>query len=265
MSGIIHRGDSTTSTRKRRKKKQNLEITYSFDTNIDVFTLGCSVMETLTHLLYTRNQIPLPLAMLRQVMAKRAKSSPQPLRPGKQIGRRKTDNTIENLSTIALAIRDVFSIYHVNFVVLVLGSTVISPKETFLVSIGSDVQEETDSPDNTSNSDVPKPNGAVVRGFLRHIVTNENLNELPSLCSLQNIHILVNLEGECELNEKLSDVFVPKMNYHLSSTRGAFHTLHLSSRSNEETFSLQSVLANCNENSTNRWYAAKLPMKGFKY
>ena len=229
-----------------------------------MLTLGCSVMETVNHLLYTRNQIPMPLAMLRQVIAKREKTS-QPLRPGgKQIGRMKRDNTIKNLSIISSAIRDVFSTCRVNCVVLVLGSTIVSPKETFLISIGTDVYEGTDPLVDSSHSDVLNPNGAVVRRFLRDVVTNENLNELPSLSSLQNIQILLNLEVTCKLNDELSEIFVPKMNFHLS-TRGSFHSFHLTSTLNEPMLDWQSILVRCNENSTKGlWYASKLPMKGFK-
>ena len=73
MSSIRHRRDVNPpkATMRRKRKKIELKLNPILNDDIDATTLGCIVMELINHLLYARSQVPMPLAMLSQIMERK--------------------------------------------------------------------------------------------------------------------------------------------------------------------------------------------------
>uniref|UniRef100_A0A7M5UMG5 Uncharacterized protein n=1 Tax=Clytia hemisphaerica TaxID=252671 RepID=A0A7M5UMG5_9CNID len=257
MSSILKRGESTTSNEKRLPKKKKKEINYVHcfgneeNEFLDALTLGTSIMELLNHLLYVRSQVPMPLVMLSQMMDRKKQTvNKNPLIATKAT---KKETSVHNLSLITKSIRKLFALHPVRKIALILGSTTISPKETFLIRLDSEL---TDICQNKHSMD--RPNGSIVRRFLRGFVTNEALNDLQSIRP-QSIHILFSLDDFYELDEDLGSIFIPKANYRVPS-RGVIHHIDvcLNELGAEDNFLDELSL------DSGHWYAANLTAKGFR-
>lgn len=266
MSSIRHRGEVTPpkATMRRKKKKVELKFTPVLNVDIDAKTLGCIAMELINHLLYACSQIPMPLAMLSQIMERKRQETE--LNDNTQVTVKKhfvsmkafkKENFIKQLSTASTAIRDLFQHYNVRKIALIVGSTIVSPKEIFLIDVSYFTTTNLEKPD--------RPDGSVVRRFLRDIVMDENISELEGI-PLQRLHIMFSLDSYVELDENLSCSFIPKLNYQLPN-RGLLHTFTLTAQQSTNTVQVVDSSTNtilCNVIDTDHWYASNGLMKGFK-
>ena len=261
MSGFLHKGDVNppkTALKRKKKKKVGLKFTPYLNDDIDATTLGCVSMELINHLLYARSQLPMPLAMLSQIMQREKQEIEEDKQPVKRhfasIKAKKKENLIKHLSTASNAIRDLFQRYIVRKIALIVGSTIVTPKEIFLIDLSYFTATNLDRPDH--------PNGSVVRKFLRDIVMDENISELEAI-PLQNLHIMFSLDNFVELDKNLSNNFNPKLNYQLPN-RGLLHTFTLSSQQLSAVQVDSDINSIKNTTGTDHWYASNLPMKGFR-
>ena len=268
MSSIRHRRDVNPpkATMRRKRKKIELKLNPILNDDIDATTLGCIAMELINHLLYARSQIPMPLAMLSQIMERKMQET-EVIDNNQQTIKKhfasmkalKKENLIKHLSTASFAIRDLFQYYNVRKIALIVGSTIISPKEIFLIDLSHFVTTSLEQPD--------RPDGSVVRRFLRDIVMDESISEMVGI-PLQRLHIMFSLDSYVELDEDLSSTFIPKLNYQLPS-RGLLHTFILSSQQQQSPTTTVKTFDSTNTIDstvigTDHWYASKILMKGFK-
>ena len=219
MSGIKHRGQSDP-LKEKRKKNIGLEFSPVIEHDIiDTKTIGCIGMELINHLLYARSQLPMPLSMLSQmIQRKNVDEQELVVRPRAMTKAKKKESWMKNLSTTSSAIRDLFEYYDVRKVVLIIGSTIVSPKETFLIDLTGISNLHLEHSD--------RPNGSVVRKFLRNIVLDESISEMSTIPP-QNLRILFSLNQSIELDDEFACIFTPNLNYQLPN-RGLLHKFTIS-------------------------------------
>ncbi|XP_070577148.1 MAD2L1-binding protein-like [Ptychodera flava] len=196
------------------------------------------VMETIKYLLYQREQIPMPLEHLKrryvtQEMESRCKKRPS-------LEDRKCLQTLETVEELFSQIDNVFQMTHVNRIMVLFGSTVVSPKEVYVLDLSY------------LNSDVIMEDASCksgVRTLMRALITNRVLSEVDSL---PKTNTMVLLETHRDSHQ---DWFKPKTSFRMP-IRGKRFEIRYSSKDTQvpvETINKENYI----------WYQAPRPIKGF--
>jgi len=188
----------------------------------------------------------------------------------------KLSTFVENFSKVSEAVADVVEKCEVSKVVVILGSTVISPKETYVI-----VNDTTTTTSMLSNTDdcngvispaVSKSASNISRNLLRSFVTNDIFDGLSSTLPPKKIFILLCLDEAHTVAMETSVVFLPRNSFKIP-TRGPVHYIRLSNSVSDD-INLSDIcdesVAGTDEDEdetaheTGNWYLASLPLQGFK-
>merc|ERR1712168_648550 len=121
-----------------RNKEANVNYTHIFDTPLTNH-ITCNVfLEVLKFILFTRYQIPFPLVTLKQQYAREkvkntATTSIVNVNTKSYRTWCKLASFVENFARISESMGEIVERFSVRKVIMILGSTVVSPKETFVV------------------------------------------------------------------------------------------------------------------------------------
>jgi len=282
-----------------RNKDVSLQYTHTFPTPLTKYVLHNAIMEVLKYILYARFQIPFPLATLKQQYAKEknkqaanaaaAISSVPNVRTKSYRAWCKLAEFVENFVQISEAVSLMVERCNVRKVVLLLGSTVVSPKETFVVTVNG-----TDS--TASEDELPASKSAsICRNLLKGFVIEDIFGGLPAKLAPKKMFVAVCVEEETDFcgggESQDSPVFLPRASFS-EPTRGAVHYInletdrsacevpseqleqmeiadsersHCSSDGCSEQETDNSISSTeCTSPSVGFWYLSCLPLNGFK-
>jgi len=185
----------------------------------------------------------------------------------------KLSTFVENFTKVSEALADIVGKYKVGKVVVIFGSTVISPKETYVIV--NDTTTTTSTSPNTDDCNalvsptVSKSGSNISRNLLRSFVTNDIFDGLSSTLPPKKIFILLCME---EAPQETCVVFLPRNSFKVP-TRGPVHYIRLSNGmfddidlSDDCDKSAASIEMDEAEtvHETGNWYLASLPLQGFK-
>ena len=249
--------------KRKAEKYRGLEFSYAFPAVVPPVLLSSSVCELLKHMVYLRNQIPMPFLYLQNDYIKNHEKWQQVLtvRGASYKAWLKMSNFYQNFSKILEELMHTVEQQQVQKVLVMFGSTIVSPKETIIIEPKVKVNK-----DGTTSEKYVKN---ACRSLMRTIVTSEVFWDLPTLAPV-NIFILISLAD----NQKYSsNIFLPKLNFRLPK-RGIIHQLKLTCESvSESNASSNEIVDNefinefgnlstvdCEE----MWYQANLSLHGYK-
>lgn len=237
-----------TSKKHIKEKPKPLNFHYAFEESIDNVTMATVVKELVKHLLFMKDQIPMPVDLLKCTYKQTDETHVRKNRPSTL----KKLKFVDNLNSVLDSLKMCFTLYKVQKVAMLLGSTVVSPKETFLILCETELLNG-DTIDN-----------GVVRKLMRTIVTSDQLNEHIYGIPAQNVHILISLKEPFSLTPE-TNTFCPKTNFVLPQ-KGKTHVFNFGYRSIINECDSEGTLLGLNEKdeSEDYWYSAVLPLKGFK-
>ena len=259
---------------KRKEKPAGISFNYTFDHPLSMLEINNVLKELLKYTMFWRYQIPYTYLSLKAEYDAEMSKGPSTKRRTK-IVKLKSD-FVENFENI---LRDLDEILKrdVLQIVLIFGSTVISPKETVLIELDdySSKCPQIDDEDVTVRKAVRR----TCQQFLRRVVVGEDFQRTAELRPTK-VHVLFS-GTRGSFSDFRSGVFVPKLNFRLSS-RGLLHRLDLkvvgnltaspSTVINEEEISLspdtklssgmESLQLESNEEEL-VWFMANTQLKGF--
>lgn len=239
-----------------KEKPKPLYFPYLFERSANNGTMAAAVKELIKHLLFMTEQIPMPVDLL--------KCTYKPTGEMQQIGKKRASNLrklkfVENLTNVLDTLVKCFNLYKVQKVVLLLGSTVVSPKLTYLILCRTTEHFNNSAVDN-----------GIVRKLLRTVVTSDQISGHTRGLPIQNIHILISFKEAYYVSEETGGVFSPKANF-LLPRNGRTHVFDFNcnedlSRNVELDFR-EITPDKQNEEmcvTIDYWYGVTLPLKGFK-
>ena len=245
-----------------------------FDHTIKGQELIGVIKEGLKHLLYIRRQLPLPLQMLQRercAIGRRKQGEPDEyLGHGARVHAKKRDAAISAVEE-TLAALDHFMINRkIHSLAILIGCTVVSPKEVFLVrpEFGTLVMEEDEENEPHSEEEIASLAQRIDRSrrsFVESLVINKDLSSLGDIRPTSVfIFVLAPRETQCSTPEK----FLPKQNYRLPD-KGKYYDIVLAdkdSASNCQSINRHPVdkLTDIQKQFDLIWYQTNISLKGYR-
>ncbi|XP_077990048.1 MAD2L1-binding protein-like [Glandiceps talaboti] len=202
------------------------------------------VVETIKHLLYQREQIPMPYEHLKRRYVTKEQKDHSRLSLSSEC--KKCLQCLETIDEHFQHLDDVFQITQVTRVMILFGSTAVTPKEMYLVNLHNLHR-------NYGSAGVTSKSG--IRCLMRALITNVVLSEADSLCQT-NVLVLVEAHRDSGLNW-----FKPKLSFKTPSRGKQFEIKFASTHSDEE---VEDENAQFYDDDDLVWFQAPKPIKGFK-
>ncbi|XP_002741347.1 MAD2L1-binding protein-like [Saccoglossus kowalevskii] len=197
------------------------------------------VTETVKFLMYQREQIPMPYEHLKQQIALQEQKERKRL----SLETKKCLQTLSNIDELFKNLERVFEIAQVTRILILFGSTAVSPKEIYILNLNRLHHHDAVSRVNTK---------AGVQSLMRTLITNGPLSEVDTLVPTSTIVLL-----EAHRDSALS-WFRPKVTYKLP-IRGKRFEIHFSTCSE-----FNSKEGGHNEDSNLIWYQSPCSIKGLQ-
>ena len=195
----------------------------AFDHKIEGSELLRIIKEGLKHLLFIRRQLPLPLVLLqreRDMLHHR-----QQVKQGESLGcrfgiqARKRETAILAIEDTIDALDDFAISRKIHAMAILMGSTVVSPKEIFLLRPAFETLETEENKDIEHGETLVEESISFAkridksgRNFVKNLVTNKHLASLGSLRPT-NVYIFVLAARDTKCSN--ADRFLPKQSYQL--------------------------------------------------
>ena len=235
----------------------------------------CNILtEGVKHLIFHRRQIPLPFVILDQEakrieaqedpsQVKTNRSKPRPISQSVKLRKRRL--AIDAIKSVITGLEQFHERTSIYSIALVFGSTIVSPKEIFIIIpsfVKPCIDEITD--ENVSYGMLKRRNDKSARNMVRRLVTD------PSLSSMNDIrptNTFVFLLAPRLIGDKLSDLFHPKQSYRMPG-KGRNYKIFLTNKTDDliddaksdyHSIDLDEVLAAKDL----IWYQAKETIRGF--
>uniref|UniRef100_A0A8D2JAE8 MAD2L1 binding protein n=1 Tax=Varanus komodoensis TaxID=61221 RepID=A0A8D2JAE8_VARKO len=202
--------------------------------------------ELLKHVLYQRQQLPLPYEQL-AIFHRRQLPRPQAY-PKDQVSNKKCQQVLNDLEGVFHHLEIMFSLTLVPRVLILLGGTAVSPKELYEINL-QDVS--------VSGAEESLQTAACVRKLFHSLFLADVFSELQAVPTM-SATIMVQGHRNCGI-----DWFRPKLNYKVP-TRGRKLTVNLScSHDNSATLSAYQEMNSAWDDYI--WFQAPVTVKGFHY
>lgn len=248
-------------------KRKNIDIEHEFSTTLGKQSLQNCFIDLVKYMIYMRNQIPYPHLILEQTYGKdqhkwlNIDSSIVPHRTKAYKDWCKLSTFIKNFNLIYHDLASLIQSYNVQKVLVIIGSTVVSPTESIVIN--NYIRKN--YPESTNNK-------ALCRRLMMNLTMNDDINDLPKL-SMKKVYILVKIDKAIPYSDE-SDIFLPKHNFKQPS-RGVIHQINLKCKdvdngSNKEETSEKNLSGDCTSTSffgncdRENWYLSKIVLNGFK-
>ena len=242
---------------KQQKKKKTISFTHVFEKKLctDVFVVALN--ELLKHLLFVRYQIPQPLISIQKDM----KYEEQKYNEECDVKFPRNTNHkkwlqkscfVTRFLEITSSLSKIIMRCRINKVVLLFGSTVISPKETVVIHVDQNIFNDADK-ENMPVEEIAVLTSLTCCRLMQAVVTSDQFNDLKEV-SPQNIFVLVNFRDTLLSNDH---VFLPKLNYRLPS-RGIVHNIYLKSKIADENNMFIGTASHHTDISNNKFLSSSL-------
>ena len=249
-----------------------------FDHLIEGEELLTVLKEGFKHLLFLRRQLPLPYLLLEreQTLENGFRNGPDTGRSRSNGGKcghrpvglrgakaRKRDAVITDIKSNLNALDCLESTKRIFALAIVFGSTIISPREVFLLRPKFGKSDEDVNTKVAGRNDVThaKRIDRTARSLIRNLVTNP---QLSSLCEMKPTNVFMFVLATRSQESSLHDGFLPKQGYKLPH-KGKHYDIILTNEdtngSNEADFSTE--LLNLQQEMDLIWYQAKKVLRGF--
>ncbi|ESP02826.1 hypothetical protein LOTGIDRAFT_111103 [Lottia gigantea] len=200
---------SKKSFKTKKKTPDNLTCELVFDGGLLSNTRASLVIELIKYFMFERHQIPQPfehvkrdMKMKEEKIAAGPRTQPTDLQP-----KRKIKSIIENLEMLFDNLEKSFVLCpEISQIVIILGGTIVSPKETFVIKLPQL------SPD--ADNLVFK---TCVKAMFRQIITQDLLCDMKALTPT-NMSVLLHAPRECNM-----EWFIPNHTFKFP-VRGRFFT-----------------------------------------
>ena len=270
--------------------KEEAVVNVSFDHNIEGEELFTIIKETFKYVLFLRRQLPLPFMLLEreQKLAEAAATRQGPKTVTQPVGFKglkwkKRNAAIDAINNITDAIEDFVMNKEIMAIALLFGSTVVSPKEIFILRPKFRSELESSCPDKsivTSDDDEYMSNGVrkgsafremqkksydkTARLLIKNLVTNPIFSNLGDLRP-SNVFTFI-LSPRCS-DEAISHQISPKQNYQIPK-KGKFYEITLTNEADNSSGLTNGRgtiqhLEDLQRNMDLIWYQAKECVKGF--
>ena len=208
--------------KKQARKNAELYVEYCFKQSLSNDVLKESLIELMKYILFLRHQIPIPYKLLLteyQIYLK-GQEKKRTLPNTYQI---KMKKFIEGSVQLFQDLDEVFSNRFPAKIILMFGSTLVSPKEVIFINMdfnhcSSVVTDVTSFEEQRNISQVAS------KKLMKFFITNEQIKELVTIPQC-NIFLLLAFQGPEEKIQSLS--FVPKLRFQYPK-RGTSHQISLS-------------------------------------
>eukprot|EP00112_Aurelia_sp_Birch-Aquarium-sp1_P016191 Seg3650.2 transcript_id=Seg3650.2/GoldUCD/mRNA.D3Y31 product="hypothetical protein" protein_id=Seg3650.2/GoldUCD/D3Y31 len=273
--------------------KEKVAVSVAFDRYIEGEELFTIMKETFKYVLFLRRQLPLPVMLLEREQqlaeATTTKQGPKPATRLVPVGFKglkwkKRNAAINAINNITNAIEDFVMNTDIKAIALLFGSTIVSPKEIFILRPNfesesgscSDKGNETSAENRctsnglqescTSKDMQKKSYDKTARFVMKHLIINPILSSLGDLRP-SNVFTFI-LSPRCS-EEAISCQISPKQNYQIPK-RGKFYEIILTNEADSgNSSSLTSGkgtiehLEELQRNMDLIWYQARDCVKGF--
>ncbi|XP_034966408.2 MAD2L1-binding protein [Zootoca vivipara] len=211
--------------------------------------------EFMKHVLYQRQQLPLPYEQLACFSRRQFPKSPgqdedvvKKINPKDQDSNKKCQQVLSELEGMFQHLENMFSLTLVPRVLILLGGTAVSPKELYEINLQGI---------SMSSADESLQTGACIRKLFRSLFLADVFSELQAVPTM-GVIVMVQGHRNCGVNW-----FRPKLNYKVPA-RGRKLTVSLSCSHSKNTV----VSANQEMNfilDDYIWFQAPVTVKGFRY
>ena len=248
-----------------------------FDHEIKGRELIRMIKEGIKHLLFIRRQLPLPLVLLqRERDSLQHRKQPNQRASAGTVAitkSRKKQTAISALEDAIDALDDFSTSRKVHAMAMLIGSTVVSPKEVFLLRPDFDRLEINQSENIMQEQQVLEGQDISAeklmdksgRNFVKSLVVNEDLSSLGDIRPTSVFFfVLAPRDTECCIYDK----FLPKQSYKLPY-KGKYYDIVLTDKGticNPKPDKIHPVdkISNVQKQSDLIWYQANILFKGFK-
>ena len=250
--------------KQRSARNGERSVFVNFDHHLRNEEISAIFKEGVKHLLFHRHQLPLPFLLIQKEDQLKQEEplghSHRSLRKPRWI--RKKDAAVEAVCRLLDGLENIASTSRIHKIALLFGSTIVTPRETFIIHPTFTVTGKTNQQgEELKNGMLQKSVNKSCRLFLRTLVTNELLQGMKSLPPTST-HILV--LAPRNIQNSPTDVFFPNMTYRVSHNRGEVCHLFLTNQP-MESISRDKFYSEIESESSEEliWYQFRQTIKGY--